>query len=180
MRRLQSSGFNKGLTVLELLIVVTLLAILVSVAMPLSRASAKREKEIALRQALREMRDAIDQFKADWEAKKISRLESDADIVNSATGYPAHLDVLVTGAPRASIGSADPFEDRPDERPKIYYLRRLPKDPFYSPQDQDVPEWGMRCYEEDPDDLVWCGKDIYDVFSLSDKTGINGIAYSMW
>jgi len=162
MRRLQRQS---GVTLLELMVTATLLIVLASVAMPLSRLSEKRKKEAALRATLREVRAAIDRFKADWDARRLSRVESDDDIVNVDTGYPASLQALVLGAPAAG---------RLDEK-RIRYLRRIPVDPMTR-----SAEWGTRCYEDDPDTLLSCGDDVYDIFSLSEGVGIDGVPYREW
>jgi general secretion pathway protein G len=152
-----------GMTLLELLIAMVVIVILASVAMPLSRIGQKRIKEMELRQNLRELRDAIDQFKMDWDEKKISH--SASDIANEETGYPKRLDVLVKGVP---IGD-------PNQRKLRKYLRRIPKDPFTK-----SIEWGTRCYEDDPDALIACSKDVYDVHSQSSEVGLDGTKYQTW
>ncbi len=155
----------RGVTLLEMLITVTLILVLASVALPLSRLSEKRQKESVLRATLIEMRNAIDAFKADWDAKRISTVESDADIVNVNTGYPASLQALVEGAPLANS---------PNKK-RIKYLRRIPMDPITR-----STEWGTRCYKDGPDVLISCGEDVYDVFTRDDQTGLNGVPYREW
>jgi general secretion pathway protein G len=155
---------RRGVTLLELLITLALISVLVSVAMPLSRLSSKREKEVELRAALREIRDAIDRFEFDWRFHRISKL-ADSDVVNAETGYPATLQSLVDGAP-----VTQQLNDK-----KIRYLRRIPVDPFTGSTD-----WKTRCYKDEPDSTLSCGHDVYDVASPSDQTGINGIAYAEW
>ncbi len=162
MKRLRHQS---GVTLLELMVTATLVIVLASVAMPLSRLSEKRKNEAALRTTLREVRKAVDQFKTDWDAKRLSRVESDDEVVNVDTGYPASLQAMVLGAPAAS---------RPDEK-RIKYLRRVPVDPITR-----TVEWGTRCYEDDPDTLISCGDDVYDVFSLSEGVGIDGVPYREW
>jgi len=154
-----------GVTLLELMVTTTLVIVLASVAMPLSRASEKRKNEAALRATLREMRKAIDRFKTDWDAKRLSHVESDDDTVNVDTGYPVSLQAMVLGAPAAN---------RPDKK-RIKYLRRIPIDPMTR-----STEWGTRCYEDDPDSPISCSDDVYDVFSLSEGVGINGVPYREW
>jgi general secretion pathway protein G len=156
---------RRGVTLLELLITLVLISVLVSAAMPLSRLNTKREKEIELRAALREMRDAIDRFEFDWRSQRISRVNADSDVVNIDTGYPATLQSLVNGAPVAH---------RPDDK-KIRYLRQIPVDPFTGSTD-----WKIRCYKDDPDSFISCGHDVYDVASQSDQTGLIGIPYTEW
>lgn len=151
------------MTLLELLVAMVMILVLASVAMPLSRIGERRTKEIHLRQNLRTIRNAIDRFKTDWDAKKISHTAS--DVANEETGYPASLEVLVEGAPAGE-------EDRRKIRK---YLRRIPKDPFTG-----SVEWATRCYEDDPDSTISCGKDVYDVYSRSDEEGLDGTKYQSW
>jgi len=151
------------MTLLELLITAVIILVLASVALPLSRIGERRAKEIELRQELRALRDAIDAFKADWDNKKIAH--SVSDIANEETGYPKRLDVLTLGVP---VGD-------PNQKKIRKYLRRIPKDPFTG-----SAEWGSRCYEDDQDTLISCNKDIYDVFSKSDETALDGTKYQTW
>jgi len=152
-------------TLLELMVTATLLIVLASVAMPLSRLSEKRKNEAALRKTLREVRAAVDRFKIDWDSKRLSRVDNDDDIVNVDTGYPASLQAMVLGAPAAG---------RLDEK-RIKYLRRIPVDPITR-----TTEWGTRCYEDEPDSAISCGDDVYDIFSLSEGVGIDGVPYRAW
>ena len=146
----------RGFTLVELLITVTILALLASVAMPLAEVAVQRGKEKELRQSLREIRDAIDAWKR---AADDGRIEKSAD----ASGYPPSLAALVEGV-----------EDKkkPDGS-KLYFLRRVPRDPLGG------EDWGLRSYDSPPDDPHE-GKDVYDVFSKSDETGLNGVPYAKW
>lgn len=154
---------QSGLTLLELIVTAAMILILASVAMPLSKMGERRTKEMELRQALREMRTAIDQFKEDWDAKRISHAES--DIANEETGYPRRLEVLVKGAPVPSS----------NEKKVRRYLRRIPIDPFTHSN-----EWGIRCYEDDSDSLISCDRDVYDVYSRSEQVALDGTKYQTW
>ncbi|HET6370685.1 MAG TPA: type II secretion system protein [Nitrospiria bacterium] len=153
---------NRGLTLIELLVTMTILFILASVALPLSRMSDRRGREIELRQDLREMREAIDRFKRDWDLGRISHLES--DVANAESGYPASLGILVKGAPAGDVKGGI-----------RKYLRRIPEDPITRSK-----EWGRRCYSDEPDSLSWCGDDVYDVYSESDEKGLDGTPYEEW
>lgn len=153
---------QEGLTFIELLVSIVILSILASVILPLSRMSERRAQEIELRQDLRRMREAIDRFKRDWDLRRISRLES--DVANPETGYPESLEILVEGAPS---GDAQGTIRK--------YLRRIPTDPIHGGK-----EWGLRCYEDEPDSSVWCGKDVFDVYSMSDRLSLEGTAYAEW
>lgn len=147
------------------MVVVAIVAILASAAMPLREIAVKREKEQELRLALRQIRTAIDAYK---QAADEGLVEKKAD----ETGYPHKLENLVEGVPNIK-----------DPRKKmIYFLRRLPRDPMFDNTDLDVPEaetWGKRSYESPPDNPEE-GDDVYDIYSLSERIGLNGIPYNQW
>ncbi|CAD85514.1 MULTISPECIES: type II secretion system protein [Nitrosomonas] len=153
----------RGFTLIELMIVVAVMGILASAAMPLGEMVVKREKERELRIALRQIRTAIDAYK---QAADEGLVEKKAD----ETGYPHRLEDLDTGM--------DDVKD-PDSK-KIFFMRRLPRDPMFP--DTEVPAaetWGKRSYASPPDSPEE-GDDIYDVYSLSEKAGLNGIPYNQW
>jgi len=152
-----------GFTLIELLIVVAITAILVAGLVPLGELTNQRAKEQDLRAALRDIRTAIDTYK---QAIDEGRVAKKAD----ESGYPPSLGVLVTGV----ANEKDP------EKHKIYFLRRIPRDPFFA--DAEAPAektWGLRSYESPPEDPRE-GKDVYDVYSLSTGKGLNGIPYKQW
>ena len=146
----------KGFTLIELLIVVAIVALLASVAAPLAELGWQRGKEQDLRHALRELRGAIDAYKR---ASDDGQIEKKAD----ASGYPPTLAALVEGAP---------VKNKPQEE-KIYFLRRLPKDPITG------EDWGLRSYAS-PADSPQAGKDVFDVYSRSEEVGLNRIPYREW
>ena len=152
-----------GFTLIELVVTLTIVSILASALIPLGQWSVKRQQEAELRQALRDIRSAIDAYKKAVEDGKI--------IVNAdASGYPPSLEVLANGVPDASS----------EKKRLIRFLRRLPRDPTF-PQ-KDVPAqdtWGRRSYASPPD-APPAGVDVFDVYSLSNGTGLNGIAYREW
>jgi len=153
----------RGFTLIELMIVVAIMGILASAAMPLGEMVVKREKERELRIALRQIRTAIDAYK---QAADDGQIEKKAD----ETGYPHRLEDLDTGM--------DDVKD-PDKK-KIFFMRRLPRDPMFP--DTEVPAaetWGKRSYASPPDNPEE-GDDVYDVYSLSEKAGLNGIPYNQW
>jgi general secretion pathway protein G len=146
----------KGFTLVELLVVVAIVALLASVAAPLAELSWQRGKEQELRYALRQIREAIDAYKR---ASDENRIERRAD----ASGYPPTLAVLVEGV-----------QDRNHpEKPKIFFLRRLPRDPMSG------EDWGLRGYAS-PASEPRPGKDVYDVYSRSEEVGLNKVPYREW
>jgi general secretion pathway protein G len=145
-----------------MMITVAIVAILASAILPLSQVAIKRGKESELRNALREIRTALDAYK---QAADEGRIEQSAD----ASGYPPELAVLVSGVRDIK---------QPDGR-KIYFLRRLPKDPFAPDYLGAYESWNKRSYASPPDS-PFEGDDVFDVSSKSEVTGLNGIAYSEW
>jgi len=162
MKAFTTLSQRKRLTLIELMISLVILSILASAVLPLSRMTVRRSKELELRKNLREIRTAIDRFKKDWDDKKIVRTA--AAVADEMTGYPQKLDVLVSGGPSAT-----------DNGPAFKYLRRVPRDPFTG-----STEWGFKCYEDAADSTSWCGKNVYDVYSQSDETAIDGSHYADW
>jgi general secretion pathway protein G len=149
---------HRGFTLIELVITVAIVALLASIALPLAEVTAQRSREQDLRQALRELRTAIDAYKRASDDGWIDRPAN-------ATGYPPTLAALVEGV--KDKRNPDP------EAPKLVFLRRLPVDPFVG------RDWGLRSYASPADDPK-PGKDVYDVYSLSPATGLNGIPYREW
>jgi general secretion pathway protein G len=157
--RLLSAGF----TLIELVVVIAIVAILATGLLPLTELANQRSKEQELHAALRDIRTGIDAYK---QAADEGRVERKAD----ETGYPPSLEVLAAGVVNAK---------EPDKR-KIYFMRRIPRDPFFI--GPDVPAhktWGLRSYESPPDEPK-DGKDVFDVYSMSEKKGLNGVPYKQW
>lgn len=152
-----------GFTLIELVVTIAILGLLATVAVPFGQLVQQRSKEAELRDGLKQMRLAIDAYK---QAVLEKRIEAPAD----ASGYPPNLDVLWRGV--ADI-------TKPNDS-KIYFLRRLPRDPFF-PDSAAEPAatWGKRSYASPPEEPQE-GDDIYDVYSLSAKTGLNGVPYREW
>jgi len=146
----------KGFTLIELLIVVAIVALLASVAAPLAELSFQRGKEQELRTALREIREGIDAYKR---AADEGRIERKAD----ASGFPPSLETLVQGV----------ADKTSPEKSTIYFLRRIPRDPITG------EDWGLRSYASPASDPQ-PGKDVYDVYSRSDETGLNKVPYREW
>jgi general secretion pathway protein G len=154
---------RRGFTLIELIATVTIVAVLAVASAPLLEVSARRTKEAELRSALRSLRGAIDAYKTAVDEGRIARR---AD----ASGYPGSLHVLVDGAPDAK----DP------QKKKIYLLRRIPRDPFATdPALTPVETWGLRSYASPPEAPA-AGDDVFDVHSLSPRTGLNGVPYRDW
>ena len=146
----------RGFTLVELLIVVAIMALLASIAAPLAELSYQRGKEQELRTALREIREAIDTYKR---AADDGKIEKSAD----SSGYPPSLKTLVEGVPDKST----------PEKSTLYFLRRVPRDPITG------EDWGLRSYASPASDPQ-PGKDVYDVYSRSDETGLNKVPYREW
>jgi general secretion pathway protein G len=153
---------EKGLTFLEILIAMIIMAILAAAILPMSEVTVKRTKEIELQRALREIRSAIDLYHEDFEKAKVNN-----KIIVSIddSGYPEELEDLVEGK---DWGDLYPVPRK--------YLRRIPKDPF----DRYDEGWGLRSYTDPPDSMSWGGDDVYDVYSRSDDTALDGTSYQTW
>jgi general secretion pathway protein G len=152
---------QRGFSFVELIIVSTIVLILASAVQPLARVTVQRQKEAELRRALREMRTAIDKFKDAADAQMIPPTE----LRQGSEGYPQSLEMLVEGV--SVVGDATGR--------KLRFLRRVPKDPMTGEF-----EWGMRSYQDRPDATSWGGQNVYDVYSLSGATGLDGTKYSDW
>ena len=155
-----SRRLEAGFTFVELLVVTALVAILASAIMPLARVASQREREIELRRALRELRDAVDRYKAQVDLGQIGG----ADVKLGSEGYPPDLETLVKGVNQ--VGRLDR---------KLKFLRRVPIDPMTR-----STEWGVRCYQDDPDSGHWCGDNVFDVHTKSEGTALDGTKYKDW
>jgi general secretion pathway protein G len=149
---------QRGFTLLELVVTATVLLILASVTVPLARNGLRRQQELELRRDLRELRSAIDEYKRQAEQQKIKAPPAEANF------YPESLEILVEGVPAAGSLTR-----------KVHFLRRIPVDPFTG-----KAEWGLRNTIDDPTSTSWGGGHVYDVYSLSHGTGMNGIPYREW
>jgi general secretion pathway protein G len=153
-----------GFTLIEMVVTVAIVGVLASVAVPLAQVSVQRGKEQELRQALREIRTALDDYKKTVEGGRIL-------VARTESGYPASLQVLVDGVDDAS---------NPAKKKRIRFLRRIPRDPFFSdPTRSNEESWGKRSYASSPD-APQEGADVFDVYTRAPGTGLNGIPYSRW
>ena len=149
-----SLSSQAGLTLVELIITVAIVAILATAALPIARFEVKREKERELRRDLWEMRDAIDHYK---DAAEKGGMVTKADSMN----YPPDLQTLVDGVEIQSK--------------KVRFLRRIPTDPM-----TNTTEWGIRSNQDDADSDSWGGQNVFDVHSKSQGTGLDGTKYATW
>ena len=144
-----------GFTLVELMVTVAIVGLLATVALPVAELAMQRSQEHELRSALREIRGALDAYKAAWDDGRIPRRAGES-------GYPPSLEALVAGVEDA----------RSPAKSKMYFLRRIPKDPFGT-------AWGKRSYASPPDEPK-DGDDVFDVYTLAPGRGINGRPYREW
>ncbi len=150
-----------GYTFVELLVVAVIVMILASAALPLTKVTIQRQKEIELRRALRELRTAIDGYKDAADLQQIANFELEPDDM----GYPPDLETLVNGVTRAGDAT----------NVKLRFLRRIPIDPMTG-----EAEWGLRSYQDRPDTTTWGGQNVFDVYSTAQGTGLDGRPYAEW
>lgn len=158
MRKAAPDGF----TIVEMMVTVVIVSILATVAIPVAEVAARRSKEQELRYALRQIREALDEYR---EAADDGRIERGA----GTSGYPPTLLALVEGVTNAK----EPTGAR------LMFLRRIPRDPFSAPGVASDLTWGLRSYESTAENPR-PGKDVFDVYSLSEQVGLNGVPYAEW
>ena len=152
-----SEPLQLGFTLIELIATVFIISILLGVAVPLARNSIQRQKEVALHEALRELRTAIDKYK---EASERGLIPMKLD----TEGYPESLRLLVEGVDmNGAVGK------------KLKLLRRIPTDPM-----TNTTEWGLRSYQDDPKNNSWGGQNVFDVYTKSQGTALDGTKYKDW
>jgi general secretion pathway protein G len=158
VRRVRDAG---GFSFIELLVVIGILFVLASAAMPLAQVASQRQRETELRRTLREMRTAIDKFKDSVDIGQIPTTE----LTPGSEGYPPDLDTLVEGVTAANDASGR----------KLKFLRRVPIDPM-----TNSTEWALRAYQDKPDSTSWGGKNVFDVRTTSQATALDGTKYKDW
>lgn len=155
---------NKGFTLIELVITVAIIGLLAMMTLPMAEVAVQRSKEHELRLALREIRAGLDEYKRAVDEKRIIQSVE-------KSGYPESLRELVDGMPDAS---------NPESQSKIYFLRRIPRDPMDTDSNKpDEDTWGKRSYQSSAD-APEEGGDVFDVYSMSTGVGLNGIPYKSW
>lgn len=155
--------WQRGFTFIELMITLAIMGVLVLVAVPLAQVAVQRDKERDLRNALIQIRDALDAYKRAADQGRIV-------VKVGESGYPKTLEELVEGVP----------DQRSPTRQNLYFLRALPRDPMSRDLvGKSFETWGLRCYASPPDDPR-DGEDVFDVYSKSDKMGLNGVPYRQW
>jgi len=152
---------ERGYTFIEVIVVSAILLILASAVMPLAQVTAQRQREAELHRSLREIRTALDKFKDAVDSQQISQTELEP----GNEGYPPDLETLVDGVTAANDASGR----------KLKYLRRIPIDPMTNSM-----EWGLRSYQDKPDSTTWGGKNVFDVYTKSAATALDGTKYRDW
>jgi general secretion pathway protein G len=153
----------RGFTLMELVVTLSLLSLMAMLAAPLAELTVQRGREQDLRAALREIRVALDRYKIAADQGLIERKVGDS-------GYPPDLDILVNGV----VNQKSPSRD------KLFFLRRVPRDPFAAPEVQpDSATWGLRAYTSPPE-APMAGADVFDVYTQASGNGLNGTPYRDW
>ena len=154
-------GMTRGYSLIELLVVASIILVLASAVMPLMRVATQRQRELELHRVLREIRTAIDKYKDAVDAGQIGGTDNQL----GSEGYPKDLETLVDGV--SAVGDAS--------GKKLKFLRRVPVDPMTR-----SVEWGLRSYQDDPDATSWGGKNVFDVYTKSEGTALDGTKYRDW
>jgi general secretion pathway protein G len=163
VRLRKTASSSAGMTLLELILATGILMVLATAALPIARVTVRREREVELHRALREMRNAIDRYK-DAADQKLIKVEIGTE------GYPPDLDTLVNGV---KLGGNTPGGTATGET--VRFLRKIPIDPMTG-----QAKWGFRGVQDDPDTTSWNGKNVFEVYSLSQGTALDGTKYADW
>ncbi len=155
----------RGMTLVELLVVLVILSILAGAALPFAEMAVKRNKELELKRNLRTIRVAIDEFHLDWIEKRITNLDGAA----SQDGFPKTLQVLIDGVSHAN--------NLPGKK---RYLRRIPSNPFADQRLAPSEQWLLRSYQDKTDTQSWGGQDVYDISVMTEQKAIDGSNYHEW
>ncbi|HEV2492129.1 MAG TPA: type II secretion system protein [Terriglobia bacterium] len=155
--RLETLRSSRAFTLIELIAAMTILLLLTAMALPMARMQVEREREVELRRDLRDIREAIDRYK-DFSDRQMIPVKADT------FGYPPDLDTLVNGVELKGAGAA-----------KYKFLRHIPIDPMTGRAD-----WGLRSMQDDPDSTSWGGENVFDVYSQSQATALDGTRYADW
>ncbi|MGE5469615.1 MAG: type II secretion system protein [Bacteroidota bacterium] len=153
---------RRGFSLIELLVSLALISLFATMVLPLAELAVKRNQEADLRTALRHVRDALDAYKQAADEGRVTVRPGDS-------GYPRTLGILVDGV----------SDNKSPEKTTIYFLRSIPRDPFAAPDIKAEDTWGKRSYKS-PHDRPQAGDDVFDIYSLSPESGINGIPYAEW
>lgn len=159
---------NRGLSLIELVVTLSILILLSSIVLPSVQVASKRTKELELKRSLREMRSAIDEYKRFYDKSKADQ-KGQQGLGGVETGYPKTLETLVEGADFGALTNG-----------KRKFLRRIPKDPFYDGEGDAETGWKLRSHNDEPDTSIWGGEDVFDVQSASEGTAIDGTKYKDW
>src|SRR5215216_41529 len=165
-------NFARGFTLIEVILVMVILSVLTAAAVPMIRNSVKREREIELRLALRQLRQAIDRYK-EYSERFPNAIPID---LKTPTGYPKELSILDEGfIPANTVGTTGN---------RIKFLRRIPHNPLVDHDGREVAnhadDWGLRSYKDEPDSTSYGGEDVFDVYSKINGTALNGTKYRDW
>ncbi len=152
-----SRSAASGFSLIEMIVTMTIVAIIAGLAVPLARNAIIRQREVELRRALREIRVAIDRHK---EASDLGLIQ----VTLGTEGYPESLELLAEGVDQ--IGTVDR---------QLKFLRRIPVDPM-----TDSSQWGLRAYGDDPESTSWGGENVFDVYTRSQATAMDGTSYREW
>jgi general secretion pathway protein G len=156
----------RGISLIELIVTLIILSVLSMLILPSAQMTMKRNRELELRRELRLIRTAIDDYRKTYDQAVIEKKLIDS---LNKSHYPETLQVLVDGY---DFGGLVDYKKK--------FLRRIPADPFNPPKPGEEPQWGLRSYADQPDSSTWGGEDIYDVYSLSEGTAIDGTKYKDW